>query len=321
MRTAAISALVFALFAGTAAAFVVTVSLKLDRSPLGRVRFDPVFSPTCACPQETARIRFRVRRFDRIDVEILREDGVVRTLVRDEPRRNGVLRLAWDGKNDSGEIVPDGSYRLRVRFRREGTIDVPGSIEVDTRPPEVRLVGIQPTTLSPDGDGRVDEAAVDYVADEDSWPILLVDGSVAFEGPFRDEGESGFVWDGTAEGRSLPAGAYVLTLGARDRAGNTAEAPDPRIVRVRYVELASDRLSVRRGGVLRFRVETDAETFAWRLRSRRGEKRVVLRGDDVRRRSVSVRLPLRLPRGRYVLRVRANGYEDVAFVRVVSKRA
>jgi flagellar hook assembly protein FlgD len=321
MRTVALTALVFALFAGTAAAFVVTVSLKLDRSPLGRVRFDSVFSPTCACPQETARIRFRVRRVDRIDVEILREDGVVRTLVRDELRRNGVLRLSWDGKSDSGEVVPDGSYRLRVRFRQEGAIDVPGSIEVDTRPPDVQLAGILPDMFSPDGDGRVDEVAVDYFAGEESTPVVLVDGEPAYEGPFGDEGESRFFWDGTVAGRILPPGSYVVALEARDRAGNTAGAEDPKIVRIRYVDVTPERLSVRRGGVLRFRVETDAATFAWRLRSRGAGARVVLRGDDVQGRAVSVRLPRRLLRGRYVLRVRVNGHEDVAVVRVVPMRA
>jgi flagellar hook assembly protein FlgD len=321
MRTVAITALVFGLFAGTAAAFVLTVSLKLDRSPVSRVRFDSVFSPTCGCSQELARIRFRVRRVDRIDVEILQDDRVVRNLVRDELRRRGALRLTWDGKNDSGEVVPDGGYRLRVRFRAGETIDVPGSIQVDTRPPDVQLTGILPDTFSPDGDGRVDEVAVDYVAGEASTPVVLVDGARAYEGPFGDEGESRFFWDGTVAGRTLPPGSYFVALQARDRAGNTVEAEDPKIVRIRYVDVTPDRLSVRRGGVLRFRVETDAATFAWRLRSTGAGARAVLRGDDVQRRSVSVRLPRRLLRGRYVLRVRVNGHEDVAVVRVMSMRA
>jgi flagellar hook assembly protein FlgD len=320
MRTAAITALLFGLFAATAAAFVVTVSLKLDRPPLARVRFDSIFSPTCECSQERARIRFRVRRMDRIDVEILRDDRVVRTLAREEARR-GVVRLAWDGRADSGRVVPDGRYRLRVRFREEGTIDVPGSIQVDTSPPVVRLEAIVPDTFSPDGDGRADEVAIDYVAGEESSPVVLVDGEPAYEGSLGDQGESRFSWDGTVRGRTLPAGLYFVALEVRDRAGNTGEAPDPRIVRVRYVDVVPERLSVRRGGVLRFRVETDAATFAWRLRSTGPRRRVVLRGDDVERSPVSVRLPLRLPRGRYVLRVRANGYEDKAVVRVMSTRA
>jgi flagellar hook assembly protein FlgD len=321
MRTVAITALVFTLFAGTAAAFVVTVTLKLDRSPLGRVRFDATFSPTCGCRQEKAIVRLRLRRTDRVDVEILRDERVVRTLVRDEPHVAGVLRLVWDGRNDSGELVRDGGYRLRVRFRGEEAIDVPGSIEVDTRPPAVRLEAVAPDTFSPDGDGRADEVAIDYVAGEESAPVVLVDGAAAFEGTFADEGESRFFWGGTLDGRTLPAGSYVVALEARDRAGNTGEAGDPKIVRVRYVDVTPDRFSVRRGGLLRFRVETDAATFAWRLRSTGSSRRVVLRGDDVERRAVSVRLPFRLPRGRYLLRVRVNEHEDVAFVRVLRMRA
>lgn len=321
MRPVAITALVLALFAGTAAAFVVTVNLKLVRTPLGSVRLQPYFSPTCGCEHETARIRFRVRRADRIDV-IVREEGgeALRTLVENERHPAGVLRLAWDGRDDAGDVVPDGRYRVSVHFRDEGrTIDIPSPIEVDTAPPEVRIEAIRPGAFSPDGDGRRDAVAIDYVASEASAPTLLVDGAVAFEGRLRPEGEARVVWDGTVGGRPLPAGSYDLALETRDRVGNAA-ATAAEVVRIRYIELTRGRFVVRRGGVLRFRVETDAAAFAWQLRAA-GGKRVVLRGDRVRRRSVSVRLPLRLPRGRYLLRVEANDHHDVALVRIVRRRA
>jgi FlgD Ig-like domain len=318
VRPVAITALVLALFAGTAAAFVLTVSLKLVRSPLDRVRVEPAVAPTCACRHDEARIRFRVRRPDRIDVVVLDEAGeAVRTLLEDERRSRGRTRVAWDGRDDAGNVVSDGRYQVRVHFRsEERTIDIPTPIEVDTTPPRVRVLAVRPPVFSPDGDGRRDEFAIDYVADEAAAPIVLVDAVVVFEGPLRDAGETRVVWDGTSNGRPLPPGTYGIAVQGRDRLGNAGELADGDVVRIRYIDLTRNRLVVRRGGVLRFRVDTDAAAFAWQLRRAAGRERVVLRKSGVRRRSVAVRLPLRIRRGLYLLRVQANGYEDVAVVRV-----
>jgi hypothetical protein len=317
VRPVAITALVLTLFAGTAAAFVMTVSLKLVRSPLDRVRVDSAVAPTCACRHDEARIRFRVRRPDRIDVVVLDEAGEpVRTLLEDERRSRGRARLAWDGRDDAGHVVWDGQYRVRVRFRDdERTIDIPGSIEVDTTPPRARIVAVRPRVISPDGDGRRDDVEIRYVATEAAAPSVVIDEAVAFEGPLRDEGEARVVWDGTFDGSPLPAGSYRVALSTRDRLGNVGPT-EAHIIRIRYIDLSRPRFVVRRSGVLRFRVDTDAAAFAWQLRTAGGRERVALRSSGVRQRTVSVRLPLRVRRGLYVLRVRANGYEDVAVVRV-----
>jgi hypothetical protein len=317
VRPVAITALVLALFAGTATAFVLTVSLKLVRTPLGAVRLDRAVAPTCGCRHDEARIRFRVRRADRIDVLVLDQAGdLVRTIVTDAHRPRGRARFAWDGRDDAGNVVWDGHYRVRVRFRaEERTIDIPSSIEVDTTPPRARVVAIRPEVFSPDGDGRRDEVEIHYVATEAAAPTVIVDDAVAFERPLRDEGEGRVVWDGTFDGSPLPAGSYRVALAARDRLGNVGPT-EAHIIRIRYIELTRSRLVARRGRLLRFRVDTDAAAFAWQLRTAGGRERVVLRKSGVRQRSVSVRLPLRIRRGLYVLRVRANGYEDVAVVRV-----
>lgn len=322
MRPVVITALVLALFAGTAAAFVMTVSLKLVRAPLDRVRVGRVVAPTCACRHDEARVRFRVRRFDRIDVTVLKEGGEpVRTLAEGERRPPGLVRLAWDGRDDAGNVVGDGRYHVRVRFHDEDrTIDIPTPIEVDATPPRLQVLAARPPVISPDGDGRRDEVAIDYVASEEAAPIVVVDGVVVFEGRLRGEGEGRVVWDGTSEGRPLPPGSYPLGVQGRDRVGNASEPAAAEVVRIRYIDLTRFRFAVRRGGVLRFSVDTDAAAFAWQLRTRGRGARVVLRRSGVERRSVAVRLPLRVRRGLYVLRVRANGYEDVGVVRVRRRR-
>jgi hypothetical protein len=62
LRRLAVSALVLGLVVGTTAAFGVAEALKLERSPIGRVRLGHVLSPTCGCRHAGIRLAFRLRR-------------------------------------------------------------------------------------------------------------------------------------------------------------------------------------------------------------------------------------------------------------------
>ena len=132
MRRAVVSAFVVALLVGTAAAFGVTESVKLDRSPVSAPRFTSVFTP----PQEEARLSFRLRRTDRLDLVVVDEDGQeVRILAQDKRWSRGRVRVDWDGRDDEGDIVPVGPYRLRVQLERaRRTITIPKEVLVDAAP-------------------------------------------------------------------------------------------------------------------------------------------------------------------------------------------
>ena len=111
-------ALVVALLVGTAAAFAVTERLKLVRSPIAAPEIDRVFSPVCDCERDEAAIAFRLREADRVDLAIVDGDGdVVRTLVRSRSAPVGRLEASWDGRDDAGNVVPEGAYRPRVHLR------------------------------------------------------------------------------------------------------------------------------------------------------------------------------------------------------------
>ena len=73
--------LVVALLAATAAAFALTQGLKLQKSPIFGTRVQPVFSPVCDCPKQTARIAW-LRKADRLDISIVDGGEVVRTIER-----------------------------------------------------------------------------------------------------------------------------------------------------------------------------------------------------------------------------------------------
>jgi hypothetical protein len=297
------AALVAALLVATAAAFVVTEKLKLTPSPILGTRVDKLFSPVCNCPTATATIRFRLRHADRVGVDIVSgRNRVVRRLVVDRRAPRGLFTVAWDGRDDAREVVPDGTYRPRVRLSRQRrTIVLPNPIQVDTKPPQIEF-RVAPLVFSPDGDGRADRVLVTYHASEPARVALYVDGvRRALKRGSKPDGV--IPWSGKVDGKALPPGTYALSLGLDDLAGNSGLRAGPERVVLRYVALGRRRIVAAPGRRFAVLVSADARLVEWHLAGRTGRARPGT-------------LHLRAPKavGRYTLVVREHGHSASAAV-------
>jgi hypothetical protein len=283
--------LVVALLGGTAAAFAVTQGLKIEPSPILAPRIAKVFSPVCDCSTRVATIQFKLRKPDRVRLEIVGDDHVVRTLVSGKRLRRGKVAYTWNGRDDQGRFVPQGVYRPRVHLDdQHRTIDLPNDMRVDTTAPRIVLVSVTLRTLSPDGVGRGDRVVVSYRTNEPAHAILLVDGKrVVFTR--RQLQKSSLEWNGRVGGKVVRAGTHHLRLAAEDRAGNVKPAGTRFDVVLRYVTVARDRIVARAGTRFGVRVSADAPV-RWRLGAHSGTAKPGL-------------LVLRAPgaRGRYTLTV------------------
>jgi len=299
-------ALVVALLVGTAAAFAVTERLKLVRSPIAAPEIDRVFSPVCDCDRDRASIAFRLREGDRVDLAIVDDDGdVVRTLVHSRSLPAGRLEATWDGRDDDGEVVPEGQYRPRVHLARQRrTIVLPNPITIDVTAPVAQLVSVAPTVFSPDGDGRSDKVTVRYRMSEPANAVLLVDGEQRVRTRFAPV-EGKLDWFGVVDGEPLRRGVHALQIVGVDRAGNRSQPTEETRVRIRSIDLA--RALVRVPPRVRFGigVDTDARSYRWRFAGGSG-------------RASGPLLVLRAPArpGRYTIFVEANGGGDRAAVLV-----
>ena len=259
-------ALVLALLAATAGAFALTESLKLEKSPITGTKVAKTFSPVCKCPTRAARIAFRLRTATPLTVAIVDSDGkVVRTLVRGRSVPRGLVVVNWNGRDDAGQLLPDGSYKPRVHLSSDRrTILLPNPIQLDTHPPRAAILAVTPQVFTP-GHGRV---TVTYRVTEPATVILYVNGLRRVRSRFHPT-QGKIQWFGTVGDAQLPAGTYRLQLAGVDLAGNLGPRTAPRPVRIRYIEPASPLVRAKAGGPLVVRY-LPALPVRWLLHGRAG---------------------------------------------------
>ena len=293
MRKLAPTILVAALLVATATAFAVTEHLKLEDSPVINTAFPARFSPKLV----EERIKFRLRREEEISLDIADSKGrIVKHGVGSGVFGQAYHQFAWDGRDDNGQIVPDGTYSVELTLKDEDrTIEFPRTITVDSTAPTIE-VALKNQVFSPDGDGQADHFDFLYRFGEQAWGILYVDGKRVGK-TFRKKANGRYPW----YGKGKKPGEYRLALGAQDLAGNQTSTREF-LVRLRFVELLKNTFRPK-GTTLRARVSTDAKTVTWKLGGRSGTGRPPL-----------LRIPAPAQPGRYTLTVSANGHRARATV-------
>jgi hypothetical protein len=294
------------LLVATAAAFAITEHLKLIRSPVyGVLVSTKRISPVCSCADSKATIRIRLRHAGRVTVTI--EDAARNTVAtlaanRSEPR-NRPFHLVWNGRTSGGTVAPDGVYRPEIHLARR-TILLPNRITLDTKAPGVLSASVKHRVFFP---GAHHTIAIDYTVSEPAHAAVYLGGNRLIRG--RRASTRGVVkWAGRGPGGdALPAGRYVLSVGAVDLVGNATPAAERKqvVVHLVYVELAPHVIRVRPGASFSLRVKTAAKQYTWKLAGRHGTAA-----------GTTLRLHAPAKKGRYRLVVTEDGHTAAAIVSV-----
>jgi hypothetical protein len=228
---------VAAILVASTAMFALAESRKLDRAPIralvltagpqvaGKPR-PALFSPTCGCATSYARIAFRLGKPGPLEAWIVSPTGaVVQKLATFKDVRRVTLR--WDGKDASGTVVPDGSYRLRLRVAGS-TRTLPVFVAVRTARPQFHAT-VKPRTLTLNGDGVDDRTTVSWTSPVQLFEIRVVaqrDGVTESFTVFKRSRVGSVPWprvsciDGVCHAPRPANGAWKLTIYAHDGAGN-----------------------------------------------------------------------------------------------------
>jgi FlgD Ig-like domain len=267
--------LVVGLLGGSAAAFAVTERLKLERSPIFGTHVDKVVSPGSG---RRAEIVFRLRKPERLSLAIVDSNGdVVRALIDSSHVSAGRKEYNWDGRDDAGDPVPDGTYKPRVHLAGDHrTILLPNPIVVDTKAPQISLTRTSLAVVSPDGDTRHDYLTVFFRVSEPARAALYANGHLVVK---QKSFEADSLKWGRGNGMPTKPGLLRLRLRAIDQAGNLGPPTRVFTARIRYIELRRRVIRARAGGQIVVRVSTDSHFYTWRIGSRHGRvhtRRLVL---------------------------------------------
>jgi FlgD Ig-like domain len=296
------TAVLVGLLAATAAAFAITERLKLTKSPITGTRV--VRADVSPAAHSSAAINVRFRRADHVTVTIRSSNGSeVDTLVFRKRLPAGRRTFVWNGLTDAGTPAPDGTYRMEIHLANQRrTILLPNPLAVDTTRPAVVDAGAVRPLFSPDGDHQADTVTIHYKLSEPAHVVVSLRGRQIIRGRSHLT-RAKVSWGGKVNGRLLPPGTYLLTVGAVDLAGNRASKVQHVAVHLRYISLAAFRIVANPGARLRVGVSTDAKRYHWSIGARSG---------IATRRVLTLRAPA--VAGTYVLTVSEHGRLDRASV-------
>ncbi|MGD0725748.1 MAG: FlgD immunoglobulin-like domain containing protein [Spirochaetia bacterium] len=142
--------------------------------------------------------------------------------------------FAWDGKDDNGNLMPDGYYTYAVKAQTKAgnitTKELRG-IQIDTRPTPV-YVTVGDNGFSPNGDGFKDDITFTTVLTlkdgVKGWKLSMVDAATGEQKTFTGLAPvpATITWDGKDQGglKTAPDGLYAAVLQVEYNKGNLATA-------------------------------------------------------------------------------------------------
>lgn len=318
-----------AVIIATALAFAFAQRLKRAPPLAYDTHHIPLLAPNGDTHWEETRFSFKLRRSDTATILVTTPAGdVVRTLRSDFPiTAYKQVKGSWNGSDDRGRLVPDGRYRIMVALQQAGrSIQLPFTITKDTVAPEPKLLSIGPEQT---GQGPTRPELLPRTDGEPITVRFRVTGRDPGVAVFRTdlatprkvlaerlpEGASTWTWDGTADGRRVAQGTYVVGIHARDKAYNVGWSfggPEPVAafgeqlqgqggVTVRYLAAQSPQIAIDAGSRAEIGVISPGRQYNWNIR-RIGEQRARSRGKS-RQPIVRPRMP-RGPSGLHVFSVR-----------------
>ena len=311
----------------TIGAFFVTQFLKSE-FPLV-IRFatkPPHFSPNGDGVRDATRIGFDLSEPASVTFMVVDAEGTEVRRIFEDRRLAGDAkhRFDWDGRDDEGNLVQDGTYRMRVVRRDESrVIESVKEIKVDRKPPRVTLLSAEPSVITTGLPGEAPEVRVRYQGPKNKAPVFRVfrtgEGEPRVVRRFRGNRRRTGVWDGEVSAgpeqtEPAPEGDYAFTVAVRDRAGNLTEAPLPvprasvasrgTGVSVRDFTLRGPLSAVPAGGQAELEVGPVDRSFDFVL-SRLGDPEAIRQGSRVGG-SFRVHVPDEIRTGVYLVRVRAG---------------
>jgi flagellar hook assembly protein FlgD len=225
-RRAGVVVAIVALFVLALAVFVLPFAFPTPPPVVTRFNATLLFSPDGDGRREEAKVNVRLSQPADVTVEIQEGGETVRRLITSRSAPRGWVHEGWDGRDDAGARVPDGTYAVKLRARAgRKQFNTTRSIVVDTDAPRPAEMTVASATLGEAGEG---ECRVAF-SSRDAGSVVIEALREGEEEPLRRLGPSPvrpdepvrWRWDGTrADGGLVPPGLYRIRASLFDTARN-----------------------------------------------------------------------------------------------------
>ncbi|NOZ67934.1 MAG: hypothetical protein GXP46_01490, partial [Deferribacteres bacterium] len=204
--------------AGNESSAAVTIDLGERKDLIKDLAATPqLFSPNNDGRLDTTNIRYELTGASDVRIEIFDSEDILKKTYTTSIPSAGTYTYTWDGRDDNGIIVPDGSYVIRLTAALSPvTQEEKITVSVDTAAPVVDIKQPPEDSYINAGDIAVtgtisDENIIEYTVTYtgDAGAELLDSG-----GRSREDYTFGIL-------DSLPEGGYTLDISARDAGENT----------------------------------------------------------------------------------------------------
>jgi len=180
---------------------------------------------------KTARIRFSLANESLVTIEILNSRySAIKQLSGTERKNKGYHEVAWDGRNDKGEVAGDGAYYLRItaesaevkRFKSH----VDYAITIEKRAPLISGLRLNP---NPFRLTREENVFIRYYLSENAdVSISIYSGNTLVRSIVNSQaqmaGQNFVFWDGKdVTGSYAGQGIHRVVVRAVDQAGKSGE--------------------------------------------------------------------------------------------------
>ena len=198
-----------------------TAAPPLPPGPLPPILSEFGFSPGVISPDgdgsaDFATITYRLRRSALVTARVLSDAAAAAPVTLFQDQRQSARLQSWIWSADS---VPDGRYVFEVSARGgDGTVvTVSAPVLVDRT---LGFLRAEPTTFSPNGDGKDDTITFSFdLGATSSVKVQVVqygrEIAVVYSGELQP-GAQRFVWNGQTSSGVVPAGQYDLVVTALD---------------------------------------------------------------------------------------------------------
>ena len=182
-----------------------------------------MISPNQDNRREAANIRFGLKSESLLTLDIVDENDVaVRSLALDRAFAAGAVNLSWDGRNDAGEVVADGSYRVALgvalaenpAVREEASL----TLVVDASAPQIALT--RPGSFTNGADNIIGSISDAHLL---GYDIALTSTPEAPEWSSLASGNRNQSQQLLANLGGLEEGDYALRVSATDEAESQSE--------------------------------------------------------------------------------------------------